>query len=41
MTRMLYTEEDVKFIARRIITYASEDVGNANPQALLVAVAAV
>ena len=37
---MLYAGEDIKFIARRIMICASEDVGNADPQALQVAVAA-
>ena len=37
---MLYAGEDVKFIARRIMICASEDVGNADPVALQVAVAA-
>ncbi len=40
LTKMLYAGEDIKFIARRIMICASEDVGNADPQALLVAVAA-
>ena len=40
LARMLYAGEDVKFIARRIMICASEDVGNADPQALMVAVAA-
>lgn len=40
LAKMLYAGEDVKFIARRIMICASEDVGNADPQALLVAVAA-
>ena len=40
LARMLYTGEDVKFIARRIMILASEDIGNADPQALQVAVAA-
>ena len=40
LARMLYAEEDVKFIARRIMILASEDIGNADPQALQVAVAA-
>ena len=40
MARMLYAGEDPKFIARRIVIFASEDVGNADPHALLVAVAA-
>lgn len=38
--RMLYAGEDVKFIARRIVICASEDVGNADPTALQLAVAA-
>lgn len=37
---MLYAGEDVKFIARRIMICASEDVGNADPMALTVAVSA-
>lgn len=40
LAKMLYAGEDVKFIARRIMICASEDVGNADPQALSVAVAA-
>lgn len=40
LAKMLYAGEDVKFIARRIMILASEDIGNADPQALLVAVAA-
>lgn len=40
LARMLYAGEDVKFIARRIMICASEDVGNADPQALTVAVSA-
>ena len=40
LARMLYAGEDVKFIARRIMILASEDIGNADPQALQVAVAA-
>ena len=38
LARMLYAGEDIKFIARRIMICASEDVGNADPQALAVAV---
>ena len=38
--RMLYAGEDVKFIARRIMIHAAEDVGMADPQALNVAVSA-
>jgi len=38
--RMIYAGEDPKFIARRIVICASEDVGNADPHALQVAVAA-
>ena len=37
---MLESGEDARFIARRMIVLASEDVGNADPQALVVAVAA-
>lgn len=40
LARMLYAGEDVKFIARRIMILAFEDIGNADPQALQVAVAA-
>ena len=40
LARMLYAGEDIKFISRRIMICASEDVGNADPQALVVAVAA-
>ena len=40
LARMLYVGEDIKFIARRIMICASEDVGNADPQALTVAVSA-
>ncbi|MDU2065123.1 MAG: replication-associated recombination protein A, partial [Sporomusaceae bacterium] len=37
LARMLESGEDVKFIARRIVIAASEDVGNADPQALILA----
>ncbi len=37
---MLYAGDDVKFIARRIMILASEDIGNADPQAICVAAAA-
>ncbi len=40
LARMLYAGESVTFIVRRIMICASEDVGNADPQALVVAVAA-
>ena len=40
LARMLDAGEDPKFIARRIMICASEDVGNADPQALLIAHAA-
>lgn len=40
LARMLYAGEDIRFIARRIMICASEDVGNADPQALTVAVSA-
>lgn len=38
LARMLHAGEDIKFIARRIMICASEDVGNADPQAFVVAV---
>lgn len=41
LARMIHGGEDPKFIARRILVFASEDVGNADPQALLIAHAAV
>ena len=41
LAKMIYAGEDPKFIARRIIVCASEDVGNANPMALVVANAAM
>jgi putative ATPase len=37
LARMLDGGEDIKFIARRMIIFASEDIGNANPNALLLA----
>ena len=40
LAKMLYAGEDIKFIARRIMICASEDVGNADPRALTVAVSA-
>lgn len=40
LARMLYAGEDIKFIARRMMICASEDVGNADPQAIVVATAA-
>ena len=40
LAKMLYAGEDIKFIARRMMISASEDVGNADPNALAVAVAA-
>ena len=40
LAKMIYAGEDPKFIARRIVICASEDVGNADPHALQVAVAA-
>ena len=41
MTRMLEAGEDPRFVLRRMVIFASEDVGNADPQALAVAVAAL
>jgi putative ATPase len=40
MAKMIYAGEDPRFIARRIVICASEDVGNADPQALVLANAA-
>ena len=40
LAKMLYAGEDIKFIARRIMICAAEDVGMADPQALVVATAA-
>src|SRR5262249_2225385 len=41
LARMLEAGEDPRFLARRIVICASEDVGNADPQALVVAAAAL
>ncbi|MBE0477622.1 replication-associated recombination protein A [Candidatus Aerophobetes bacterium] len=41
MVRMLEAGEDPLYIARRMVRFASEDIGNADPQALQVAVAAM
>ena len=41
LAKMLYAGEDPRFIARRIVICAAEDVGNADPQALVVANAAM
>ena len=41
MAKMLYAGEDPRFIARRICICAAEDVGNADPQALVLATAAM
>ena len=41
LARMLEAGEDVRFLSRRIVIFASEDVGNADPQALPLAIAAM
>lgn len=41
LAKMVYAGEDPRFIARRIVICASEDVGNADPMALVVAVSAL
>ncbi len=41
LAKMLEAGEDIMFIARRIVIFSSEDVGNADPRALSVAVAAM
>lgn len=40
LARMLSGNEDIRFIARRLMIFASEDIGNADPHALQIAVAA-
>jgi putative ATPase len=40
LARMLESGEDALYVARRLVRFASEDVGNADPQALAIAVAA-
>ncbi|HEO63803.1 MAG TPA: replication-associated recombination protein A, partial [Candidatus Omnitrophica bacterium] len=40
LAKMIYAGEDPRFIARRVLIFAAEDVGNADPQALLIAQAA-
>ncbi len=39
LAKMLYAGEDPRFIMRRILIFASEDIGNADPQALILAAA--
>lgn len=41
LARMLEGGEDIRFLTRRLVILASEDVGNADPQALMIAVAAM
>jgi putative ATPase len=41
LARMLEAGEDPRFVVRRMVIFAAEDVGNANPQGLVVAVAAM
>jgi len=41
LAKMLQAGEDIRFIARRIIIFASEDIGNADPRAITVAVNAM
>ena len=41
LAKMLHAGEDIRFIARRIVIFASEDVGNADPRALSIATAAM
>jgi len=41
MTRMLEAGEDPRFVLRRMVIFASEDVGNADPQALVIATSAL
>ena len=37
LAKMLYAGEDLRFIVRRLVIFASEDIGNADPQALILA----
>ena len=41
LAKMLHAGEDIRFIARRIVIFASEDVGNADPQAIVLATTAM
>jgi putative ATPase len=41
LAKMLHAGEDIRFIARRIVIFASEDVGNADPQAIVIATTAM
>lgn len=41
LAKMLHAGEDVRFIARRIVIFASEDVGNADPRAIQIALSAM
>ena len=41
LAKMLYAGEDPRFVARRIVICAAEDVGNADPQALVLATSAM
>jgi putative ATPase len=41
LARMLEGGEDIRFLCRRLVILASEDIGNADPQALIVAVSAM
>jgi putative ATPase len=41
LAKMLHAGEDIRFIARRIVIFASEDVGNADPRAITVTVNAM
>lgn len=41
LAKMLYAGEDPRFVARRIVICASEDVGNADPMALIIATSAL
>ncbi len=41
LAKMLFAGEDPRFIARRLVIFASEDIGNADPRGLLIASAAM
>jgi len=41
LAKMLHAGEDIRFIARRIVIFASEDIGNADPRAIMLATSAM
>jgi putative ATPase len=41
LAKMIYAGEDIRFVARRMVIFAAEDIGNADPQALILAESAM